>query len=176
MLYANSGTSARETLAPSHHPANDAIWIDLLNPTEDECSEAAHITGLRVPVRDDIAEIESSSRLSMEGEALYMNMPVAFRTPDGASTVVPLGFVLTPRRLMTVRFANLPSFETYAEQFCHSATAPGSAEVFIGLMEAIVERGCRRAGMGRRQSRRPVQGRVSRRGRNAAHGAGPGRR
>jgi magnesium transporter len=140
MLFANSGRSPRETLAPSHHPATDAVWIDLLNPTEDECAATARATGLRVPVRDDIAEIESSSRLSMEGDTLYLNMPAAFRAPDGTSAVVPLGFVLSPHRLLTVRFATLPSFETFTEQFAHGTTAPCSMDVFVGLMEAIVER------------------------------------
>ena len=140
MLYANSGRSSRETLASSHHPATDAIWIDLLNPTEDECAAAARATGLRVPVRDDIAEIENSSRLSMEGDTLYLNMPASFRAADGTSAVVPLGFVLSPHRLLTVRFAELPSFETFARQFAHSTAACGSVEVFVGLMEAIVER------------------------------------
>ena len=140
MLFANSGRSPRETLAPSHHPATDAVWVDLLNPTEDECSAAARATGLRVPVRDDIAEIESSSRLSIEGDALYLNMPASFRAEDGTSAVVPLGFVLSPHRLLTVRFAKLPAFETFAEQLGHAATAPSSMEVFVGLLEAIVER------------------------------------
>ncbi len=121
-------------------PATDAIWIDLLNPTEDECAAAARATGLRVPVRDDIAEIESSSRLSIEGDTLYLNMPVSYRDADGTSTVVPLGFVLSPHRLLTVRFANLPAFESFAQQFSHQAKAPCSMEAFIGLLEAIVER------------------------------------
>ncbi len=140
MLFANSGTSPRELLAPSHHPASDAIWIDLLNPTEDECGAASRMTGLRVPVRDDITEIEMSSRLSMECDALYLNMPVAFRTPEGISTTVPLGFVLSPQRLLTVRFAKLPAFETFAEQMAHAGKAPCSMEAFIGLVEAVSER------------------------------------
>jgi magnesium transporter len=55
------------------------------------------------------------------------------RTPNPGTTAV--GFVLAPELLVTVRYEPLNAFETYER------TARGSAaEVFVGLIEAIVDR------------------------------------
>ena len=140
MLFAITGASPRETLTPRPHLANDAVWLDLLNPDEHERSAAQRIAGLDVPARADIAEIESSSRLANAGDVLRMNTAVAYRGPDGRSALAPLGFVLSPHRLVTVRFADLPVFDAVAEQLAHATHPVCSLEVFALLLEAMVDR------------------------------------
>jgi magnesium transporter len=55
--------------------------------------------------------------------------------------VVSIGFVLSPDRLITVRFAPSRSFEEYAEQLPRGETVNKAApHIFVGLMEAIVDR------------------------------------
>src|SRR5437764_274052 len=54
----------------------DAIWIDLLNPTDDERRQVEQATKLRLPTREEIEEIESSSRVFREGAASYLSTPV----------------------------------------------------------------------------------------------------
>ena len=143
MLYLNTGRAPRHALVPDPHApaeAARAVWLDLLNPTEEERSVAERATGLRVPAQADLAEIESSSRLASEGKALYLSTPMTYRTPDGLSHIAPLGFVLSPDRLLTVRFAESPVFETFSGRFVNSAGQPCSVGAFIGLLEAIVDR------------------------------------
>jgi magnesium transporter len=140
MLFANSGASPRETLTPGPHAASDAVWIDLLNPDEAERSAAGRLTGLPVPARADIAEIESSSRLASDGQILRLNTVVAYRDAAGRSTLAPLGFVLTPERLVTVRFAASPVFDAVAEHLSHHGKPSCSMEVFALLLEALVDR------------------------------------
>jgi magnesium transporter len=140
MLFANSGTAPRETLTPGPHLETGAIWIDLLDPTDDERATAQRITGLDVPVRDEIAEIESSSRLATEDGVLTLNTPMSYRDPDGRSVVAPLGFVLSPHRLVTVRFAALPVFDSVAQHFAHLGRSCSSMEIFVTLVEGVVER------------------------------------
>ena len=41
----------------------DAIWIDLYNPTREEELAAEFALGLLLPTREEMAEIETSSRL-----------------------------------------------------------------------------------------------------------------
>jgi len=142
MLYLNSGTSPRRVVPPEPHalpPGEPAIWLDLLSPTDEERSLAEQATGLRVPAKADLAEIESSSRLSKEGRAIYLSTPMTYRSTDGLSHTAPLGFVLTPEHLMTVRFADLPVFDSFAQRFAvdERTTAVGA---FLGLLEAIVDR------------------------------------
>ncbi len=139
MLFANSGHGARQAADTPQAFDHQAVWIDLLNPTEDERSAAERATGLRVPPRDDIAEIESSSRLYREGEVLFLSTPAAYRDAAGNSQAAPLGFVLSQQRLVTIRFAAMPVFDSFAQQF-GTAPATSSTDAFIGVLEAIVDR------------------------------------
>ncbi len=148
MLYFNTGRSPRRALHPDHHAepnAGDAVWIDLLKPTDAERSVAERATNLIVPAIADLAEIESSSRLSTENGALYLSTPMTYRALDGISMSAPLGFVLSRDCLMTVRFADLPVFDQFAERFNAkdgraANAAPGSVSAFVGLLEAVVDR------------------------------------
>ena len=142
MLYANTGLSARtrvEASPHSLHNADGAVWLDLIDPADEERSEVERVTKLRVPARADIAEIESSSRLLAEGDTLYLSTSMTYRNRDGDSAIGPLGFVLSPHRLITIRFAEMPVFDTFAERFVGSGRA-SSVGAFIGLLEAIIDR------------------------------------
>ena len=48
------------------------VWIDLLNPTKDEDLLVENALGIAVPTREEMAEIEASSRLYQEGGAHFM--------------------------------------------------------------------------------------------------------
>ena len=135
MLYANPGGAARTGLEAAPH----AIWLDLLDPSEAERAAAAAAAGFAIQTRTDIAEIESSSRVSREGDVLYLNTPVSYRDAEGGSSIAPVGFALSPARLVTTRFADMPVFDTYTEQFAKLHT-PCSAEAFTGLVEGLVDR------------------------------------
>ena len=140
MLFANSGTAPRETLTPEPHLETEAIWLDLLDPTDEERAAAQRITGLEVPIRAEIAEIESSSRLAADNGVLTLNTPAGYRDAEGHSVVAPLGFVLSQTRLLTVRFAALPVFDAVAEHFAHLGHSCSSMEVFVILLEGMVDR------------------------------------
>jgi len=140
MLYVNTGVAPRRSLQPhTEPPGSAAVWVDLLSPTDKERSAAERLTSLQVPAQADLAEIESSSRLSSQGKALYLSTPMTYRSVEGLSMTAPLGFVLSPDHLMTIRFADLPVFDQFAERFVGS-TAPCSVSAFVGLLEAIVDR------------------------------------
>ena len=49
-----------------------AVWIDLLSPTPEEEKQVQAALRLEVPTREEMQEIESSSRLYREGEALFL--------------------------------------------------------------------------------------------------------
>jgi magnesium transporter len=141
MLYINTGHAPRRILqAHSEPPRSEAVWVDLLSPTDEERSAAERLTGLRVPAQADLAEIESSSRLASEGRVLYLSTPMTYRSTEGLSLTAPLGFVLSPDHLMTIRFADLPVFDLFAERFTGSTRDPCSVSAFVGLLEATVDR------------------------------------
>jgi magnesium transporter len=117
------------------------VWFDLLNPSPDEFAYVVRETGLSLPEEGDIVEIENSSRLSVEGQVLTMTMPIVTRSADGLA-YSSCGFVLAPDRLVTIRFASSQVFDQFPSQ-PHETGKPDSAHsafVFVGLLEAIVDR------------------------------------
>ena len=115
----------------------EAIWIDLREPTPEEVGRVADATGLAIPSEADINEIESSSRLATREGALYLSLPLVSR-PETEPRSVSIGFVLTPDRLITVRFAPSRLFDRFMEQTDEAAHR--SAHIMVGLLEAIVDR------------------------------------
>jgi magnesium transporter len=116
-----------------------AIWIDLLHASHEETARVREATGLAIPERARMEEIESSSRLSTHDGVLYLNMPLV-SLADGPRAVA-LGFVLTPERLITVRFAPSRSFEHQAELLRREGTLGlTGVHVFVNLMESVIDR------------------------------------
>ena len=117
-----------------------AVWIDLQEASPDEIERTQLATGLRVPSEADVSEIETSSRLASRDGALYLSMPLIRFAEDGPSTV-SAGFVLCQERLITVRFAPSRIFDNFADHLPRDPTSQQTgAHLFIGLMEAIVDR------------------------------------
>ena len=134
MLFANTGAAPRTSidLAPG------AVWLDLLNPTEDERHAAERAAGFEIQTQAEIAEVENSSRVSKAHDVLYLNSPVSYRDAEERSSIAPIGFALSRDRLVTIRFAELPVFDTYAAAFAKLEPSC-SAEAFVALVEALVD-------------------------------------
>lgn len=144
MILANMGTQPRRTLSPgpgASKYATHAVWLDLFDATEEERALAERITGLRVPARAELSEIERSSRLTARDGVLTLSTPMVSSTDLKHPVVSPLGFVLSRERLLTVRYEPMRSFDSYAERMCDpDAPAPSSVSAFVGLLEAMVDR------------------------------------
>ena len=59
-----------------------AAWIDLVDPTPAECARLEKTLGLRVPAKEEIEEIEATSRLRIEQGALYLTVPLIFASEN----------------------------------------------------------------------------------------------
>jgi magnesium transporter len=123
----------------THPPGEaDAVWIDLLEPSDEEIERVRRATGLRVPTEAQVSEIESTSRLAFEAGAFYLSAPLV-APADGELRATPVGFVLGPKVLLTVRFGPLPSFDAAHEE----ATAhprQDAAESLLRIFEIVVDR------------------------------------
>jgi len=119
----------------------DVVWIDLLDPDAAETAFVERAAGVHVPSREELSEVEISSRLRHEHDALYLSASVVIRSATGEWLATPLGFVLTRDRLITVRFEELDVIASFAGRIAKPGAAPpGSAGAFIGLMEEVVDR------------------------------------
>ena len=126
-------------LSRSGLPA-DVVWMDILNGEPDEIAYMERATGLHVPTLTEISEIESSSRLRVVRDTLYLSTPIVYRI-DGLPQTSSVGFILRRDLLITIRFADLSVVNNFA---AGTAKAGGihhsSVGAFVGLLEAVVDR------------------------------------
>jgi magnesium transporter len=114
------------------------LWVDLLDPTADEIATVAAQCGIQVPSREALQEVESSSRLRSAGGVLYVSMPLAAQDAAAGFAPVPLGFILSPEVLVTLRYSDVHAF---AAVRAHITADPrmSSAGVFVALIEGMVD-------------------------------------
>jgi magnesium transporter len=119
----------------------DIVWIDLLNPDAEEIAFVERTTGLAVPSVEELSEIESSSRMRAANGALYLSTPLIRRGDADEPLATAVGFVLTPHRLITVHFAELPPLaEVQRRVLPHDAAPLTSAVAFCDIVDAVVDR------------------------------------
>jgi magnesium transporter len=121
-------------------PAN-VLWADLLSPDSEEERFIETALGLDIPTREELAEIEDSSRFYDEDEAIFMTttvvMGIADRRPENAQVT----FVLTKRCLVTVRYTELSAFRQFeAKSSRQPSTFSSSHQIFLALADAVVDR------------------------------------
>jgi Mg2+ and Co2+ transporter CorA len=114
------------------------FWVDLLNPTSTEIAQVAAEYGFEIPSRESLQEIESSSRLRAEGQVLYVSMPLAIQDEAADFAPVPLGFILSPQLLVTIRFSEVHDFAQVRARI-EKDPHVRSAAAFCALMEGMVD-------------------------------------
>jgi magnesium transporter len=120
---------------------DEATWIDLEEPTDQEERLVERCVGLDIPTQDDLAEIEPSSRLYESDGALYMTTNVLFGVTDGIPSSTPIGFVLIGNRLVTVRYATPKPILAFAEHVRRDPElAVDGPTVLVRLLDAIIDR------------------------------------
>ena len=119
----------------------DALWIDLLSPTPEEEEAVERLVGADVPTREEMQEIEASSRLARDGNRLTMTAPVLTNSTGQNPQNVALTFILVNGRLITVRYGTPQAVAAYMVRLERPhAPVSQAGEVMLGLMEALVDR------------------------------------
>jgi magnesium transporter len=136
----SAGHAATVDLSTSALPPN-VVWIDLFNAEAAEVAFLERAAGLQIPTLVELSEIESSSRLRAESDTLYLSTPIVFFTDFGEPVTTSVGFILRRDLLITIRFAELKVFSTFAESAQkQGAVHHSSTGAFVGLLEAIVDK------------------------------------
>src|SRR3954453_8261070 len=129
---------------PAADPAalpDNAVWIDLLNPTQEEDRAVERLAGIAVPTREDMQEIEISSRLYIENSARYMTATLMCAADTDNPRTTAVTFILASHRLVTVRYDVPKPFmlvENKLARFC----PPGitGEMVLMELLDAVIDR------------------------------------
>lgn len=117
------------------------VWIDLLVPTKEEDAAIEKLVGVAIPTREEMEEIEISSRLYTEDGAMFMTAILPSKTDEDEAVMAPVTFVLAGTRLITVRYNEPKSFLTYPQRAEKASTGCADGEtVLVGLLESIVDR------------------------------------
>jgi magnesium transporter len=117
-----------------------AVWIDLVKPTAAEDRAVEKLAGIAVPTREDMQEIEISSRLYIENGARYMTATLMCQS-DTAPKTTAVTFILAGHRLVTVRYDDPKPFALVENKLARSCAAGITGEmVLMELLDAVIDR------------------------------------
>jgi magnesium transporter len=116
-----------------------AIWVDLLRPTDDERNAVESRYGVTLPTRDELSEVELSSRVSEENGVLFLNIPTISPMSGVEHRPSPVGFVLGKDFLVTIRYAELRSFDSVIRKFPTHTMRGTSVGVFSAIVDEMVD-------------------------------------
>lgn len=117
------------------------LWYDLVAPTPEEEKFLEERLGIDIPTREEMEEIEISSRLYLEDGAVFMTANVLARTETIEPELAPVTFVLTDQCLITVRYHEPRAFTTLLQRIeRHSLICDSAEKILMTLLEALVDR------------------------------------
>ena len=141
-VYVPHGTSLeRITVEPGGTPPDAAVWIDLVTPTVQEDRAVERMLGIAVPTREEMQEIEVSSRLYVENGARYMTATLMCHSDSVTPKSTPVTFILTGHRLATVRYDEPRPFAIVEHKLARICPPKLTGEtVLMDLLDAIIDR------------------------------------
>lgn len=131
-----------EAAAGAALPA-DLVWIDMFKPTPEEDAFVEGVVGAGVPTREEMVEIEPSSRLYVDGAGRYMTASLLCGVDQAIPRLAPVTFILTDKALVTVRYDAPKPIEWFAARACKpngAAVARTPEGVLMGLFDAVIDR------------------------------------
>jgi magnesium transporter len=117
------------------------VWIDLVKPTTEEDHAVERLAGIAVPTREDMQEIEISSRLYVENGARYMTATLMCRSETDTPKTTPVTFILAGHKLVTVRYEDPRPFQIVSNKLGRACPAAVSGEtILMDLLDAVIDR------------------------------------
>jgi magnesium transporter len=141
-VYVPRGTSLeRITVEPGQPVPEAAVWIDLVSPTMQEDKPVEALLGIAVPTREEMQEIEVSSRLYVENGGRYMTATLMCRSDTATPKTTPVTFILSGHRLLTVRYDDPRPFAIIEHKLARTCPPKLSGEsVLMDLLDAVIDR------------------------------------
>ncbi|MGO4437651.1 magnesium transporter CorA family protein [Rhizobium sp. RAF56] len=120
---------------------DDIVWIDMVEPGREEEAFIEGLLGVDLPTREDLKDIEPSSRLYVENGAAFMTASLVCKAETQVPALTDVGFVLVKNRLVTVRYAQPKSFGLFIAALHRIPDEMRSgASLLAKLLETIVDR------------------------------------
>ena len=131
----------RMEVQPGQLVPDGAVWIDLHSPTDDERRQVEKQLFVELPSREDMLEIEPSSRLYLDGDATYMTATVITHADAANPSSDVITFILTRKAFVTLRYVDPRPVRSFAMRLVKQPGACASPEdAFLGLVETFIDR------------------------------------
>jgi magnesium transporter len=141
-VYVPHGSSLERRVVVSGEEVPDhAIWFDLVNPApgEDKLIEAR--LGIAVPTREEMQEIEVSSRLYTEHHARFMTATLMCNSDTVVPKTTAVTFILAKHCLVTVRYDEPRPFLLVGNKLTRTCPQTATGEtVLMELLDAVIDR------------------------------------
>ncbi|MBA4696130.1 MAG: magnesium transporter CorA family protein [Legionella sp.] len=120
---------------------DDSVWIDLLDPSKAEEDQVEQYIGRNIPTREEMIEIEFSSRLYKENDVLFMTAMMISKSESPNPMLGPVTFVLTQKQLITLRYIESQAFPLFISQIKKiDPTHRDAVVLFTTLLDAAIDR------------------------------------
>ena len=120
---------------------DSAIWFDLFQPTQTEDKLVESVVGISVPTREEMQEIEVTSRLYVENGARYMTATLMCQSDTDTPKTTAVTFILSGHRLITVRYDEPRPFMIVGSKLARVCPAGINGEsVLMELLDAVIDR------------------------------------
>ena len=118
---------------------DDILWIDLLSPTIKEQKAVENFMEINLQTRQQVEEIESSSKYSETENAIICNSNFFMPTGDSFS-IEPVSFIIAEGVLVSVRFNEFRTFTESAKRLQMNYRAfPTGYHLLISILEVRID-------------------------------------
>jgi magnesium transporter len=140
--YLPRGSSLERQVIDEAGPVPEgAVWFDLVTPTVAEDKLLERALGIAVPTREEMQEIEVSSRLYVENGARYMTATLMCQSDTATPKTTAVTFILAGHKLVTVRYEEPKPFVLISNKLARSCTPTVSGEsIMMDLLDAVIDR------------------------------------
>jgi len=126
---------------PGAEVPESAVWLDLVNPAPGEDKVVERLLGVAVPTREEMQEIEVSSRLYVEHHARFMTATLMCQSETVTPKTTAVTFILAGHRLVTVRYDEPRPFMIVSNKLARSCPSTINGEaVMLDLLDAVIDR------------------------------------
>ena len=126
--------------AEESQPLIDAVWVDLVEPDDDERLRVQSELGQSLATRPELEDIEASARFFEDEDGLHIHSFFFFEDAEDHAGNSTVAFTIRDGRLFTLRERELPAFRLYRMRARSQAMVDGNAyELLLDLFETKIE-------------------------------------
>jgi len=118
-----------------------AVWIDMFAPTVAEDRMVERVLGVSIPTREEMQEIEVTSRLYTENGARYMIATMMCQSDTESPKTTAVTFILAGHRLVTVRYDEPKPFSIVNNKLARNCPPnPTGETIMMDILDAVIDR------------------------------------